>query len=188
METKELDGILALQLTIARLGEKELCAWWNVDLAYKLGGADFLRRLAGATMAALAAGEGLLQAAAQSEAGIITGIPESVCSLFQPEASVQVELHHRFRHFKAYPTDLPTEIAKLLDAEKDWKIGDLAAHRDALCSGIVMPKMEATAFGRLVSVPAGLGPLETAKALALSFDPRQKGGLLLSYYRNERSA
>jgi hypothetical protein len=36
---ENLDQLLYCQLIIARLGEKELLAWWNTDIAYKLGGA-----------------------------------------------------------------------------------------------------------------------------------------------------
>ncbi len=57
MQPNDLDKIFYTQLVIARLGEKELMNWWNTDVAYKLGGAAFLRRLLGKTIAPLAAGE-----------------------------------------------------------------------------------------------------------------------------------
>lgn len=188
MEIKDLDRILALQLTIARLGEKLLCNWWNVDIAYKFGGADFLHRLTGKVMATLAIGEGLLQAAAQREAGLLAGIPEHVLTLFQPTAAVQVALHYRFRHFKAYPSDLPQALALLLDSERDWKIEELVAHRDELCTGAIAPQVEATAFGRLCKVPENSSPLDVAKVLALSFDSKAKGKLVLSYCRESHDA
>ncbi len=47
MDLAALDSILLIQLTVARLGEKELLSWWNTDICYKLGGADFLKRLVG---------------------------------------------------------------------------------------------------------------------------------------------
>ena len=57
LQQDNLDKILYIQLTIARLGEKELMSWWNTDVVYKLGGADFLQRLVGEIIAPLAAGE-----------------------------------------------------------------------------------------------------------------------------------
>lgn len=188
MDIKALDHILALQLTIARLGEKELCNWWNLDITYKFGGADFLLRLTGKAMAPLAAGEGLLLAAGQREAELSARIPERVVTLFQPVASVQMALLHRFRHFKAYPSDLPEVLALLLDPERDWKIAELVAHRDKLCTGTKAPQVEATAFGHLCKVPADMSPLDIAKALALSFNATAKGTLVLSYCRESHGA
>jgi len=51
MTNNEIDTILYIQLVIARLGEKELMNWWNTDIAYEMGGGDFLERLLGKTMA-----------------------------------------------------------------------------------------------------------------------------------------
>jgi hypothetical protein len=45
MRKFDIDKILHTQLIIARMGEKELMNWWNTDIAYKMGGADFLKRL-----------------------------------------------------------------------------------------------------------------------------------------------
>ena len=103
MEMTALDSLLLLQLTVARLGEKELLGWWNTDIVYKLGGADFLNRLVGSTFAPLAAGEAVLMAARMKEEQGLAAIPgESAYTLFCPEPRLRSELTHRFRHFKTY--------------------------------------------------------------------------------------
>lgn len=56
------------------MGEKELMNWWNTDAAYKLGGAPFLQRLLGKTIAPLAAGEAVLEAARLKETSLISEI------------------------------------------------------------------------------------------------------------------
>ena len=38
MEMTALDFLLLLQLTVARLGEKELLGWWNTDIVYNRRG------------------------------------------------------------------------------------------------------------------------------------------------------
>ena len=45
MRKSDTDKIIHTQLIIARMGEKELMNWLNTDIAYELGGADFLKRL-----------------------------------------------------------------------------------------------------------------------------------------------
>jgi hypothetical protein len=73
----------------------------DTDIAYKLGGADFLNRLVGATFAPLAAGEAVLQAARMKEEQGLAAIPEeSASALFCPEPKLRFELTHRFRHSK----------------------------------------------------------------------------------------
>ncbi len=74
MQPKDLDKIFHIQLIIARLGEKELMNWWNTDAAYKLGGAAFLQRLLGKTIAPLAAGEAVLEAARLKESSLISAM------------------------------------------------------------------------------------------------------------------
>ncbi len=205
MDTSALDSILALQLAVGRLGEKELCGWWNVDLVHRLGGADFLQRLADARMAPLAAGEGLLLAAGKAEDEKLAGMPQGIATLFRPAAAVQVAIYQRWRHFKAWPEDLPEALARLLNPDTDWTVPALVALRAELCAGVAAPATEATAFGRelagrsgrgvsmaaepagVMSEPAGSAEfaeaLELAKALALCYDPADKGRLILPYCR-----
>ncbi len=203
MDKTAPDTILALQLTIGHLGEKELCGWWNVDLVHRLGGADFLQRLTDSGMAPLAAGEGLLLAAGKAEDEKLAGMPQGIATLFRPAAEVQVSLYQRWRHFKAWPDDLPEVLARLLDPDTDWTIPALVALRAELCIGVATPATEATAFGRelagrsgrgvsTAAEPVGAPPepaaefaaaLELAKALALCYDPADKGRLVLPYCR-----
>jgi len=86
---RDIDKILYTQLIIARMGEKELMNWWNTDIAHEMGGADFLARLLGKTMAPLSAGEGILRAAYLKEMQTINEMPsnDTICTLFRPEAS-----------------------------------------------------------------------------------------------------
>jgi len=179
----DLDAILALQMVVARLGERELCNWWNVDLAYKLGGADFLGRLTDPVMAPLAVGEGLLRAAGLKEDELLAALPAGAVSLFRLEAGVQVALGRRWRHFKNWPDDLPATLAELLNPETDWTAQSLGAYRDRLCAGTLRPRSEATAFGLLVHPEAGWTALDLARALALCFDPAAKGRFTLNYCR-----
>lgn len=48
---ERLDTILAVQIAVARLGEKPIHFWWNSDIADVDGGADLLQRMVGAEMA-----------------------------------------------------------------------------------------------------------------------------------------
>lgn len=77
MKLNALDQILYTQLVIARLGEKEVKNWWNTDIVFEMGGADFLKRLVGEKLAPLSAGEGILQAAYLKEKAIHNQIPNN---------------------------------------------------------------------------------------------------------------
>ena len=128
MRKSDIDKILYTQLIIARMGEKELMNWWNTDIAFNLGGADFLKRLLGDALAPLSAGEGILKAAQLKDSQFIKDIPNSqeVFTLFKPEHEVNTAIEERLRHFKRYPEDLPEEIAQILDPDKDWSIEELS--------------------------------------------------------------
>lgn len=180
------DHILLLQLSIARLGERELQGWWNTDIAYKLGGAGFLERIAGTQMTPFAAGEGILTAARLVEESLLESIPGNPCfSLFSPPLPLRNELMRRYHHFKRYPEDTPDEIRALLDVRTDWTV-------DALCSlieetaGRSASAYEGTSFGReLPSVTGGTsGELEaTMNALATVYLSIEKGKYVLPYFR-----
>lgn len=181
MEMTALDSLLLLQLTVARLGEKELLGWWNTDIVYKLGGADFLNRLVGSTFAPLAAGEAVLMAARMKEEQGLAAIPgESAYTLFCPEPRLRSELTHRFRHFKTYPDDVPAEIREILDSERQWKAPDLFARLGANPK----PSFQGTSFGREVSVHKAWTELEKARALAATLSPEDKGSYVMPYYRS----
>jgi len=113
--------ILYLQLVIARLGEKELMNWWNTDIVYEIGGADFLKRLLGDTIAPISAAEGVLKAAYLKESQIINQIPDNqkVYSLFCPELEVDIAIEKQIRYFKSYPENIPEKISKILDPKKE---------------------------------------------------------------------
>ncbi len=181
MNKSDIDKILYTQLIIARMGEKELMNWWNTDIAYEMGGADFLGRLLGATLAPLSAGEGILKAAQLKDSQLISEIPENqeVYTLFRPEPEVNIAIEDRLRHFKRYPEDLPEEISQILDHKKDWTSQELAD----LISPEKPPEFTGTSFGREIEKTAGLGMPDIMKSLASILKTNEKGSYVLSYYR-----
>jgi len=147
VQQNDLDKIIYIQLVIARLGEKELMNWWNTDIAYELGGAAFLQRLLGNTIAPLAAGEAILEAARLKESSLISEIPgnKQVFSLFKPEPGLNTALKERMRHFKRYPDDIPDEIVSILDPGKNWTSRELVS----LINVPDRSQSTGTSFGRL---------------------------------------
>gem|GEM_PF-5704322 len=112
---ERLDTILAVQIAVARLGEKPIHFWWNSDIADVNGGADLLQRMVGAEMTPLAVVDRLLLSAKLAEERVLAEIPApQAYSMFLPEPGLRVALQRRLRHFKAYPADLPEQIASLL--------------------------------------------------------------------------
>jgi hypothetical protein len=180
MKKSDIDKILYTQLIIARMGEKELMNWWNTDIAYNLGGADFLKRLLGDTLAPLAAGEGILKAAQLKDSQHIANIPNSdeVFTLFNPEPEINIAIKERLRHFKRYPEDTPEEIVQILDPNKDWdkeQLGELVStNEDAEYTG--------TSFGKEIEKTAGFSIVDVMKNLASIIKTNEKGNYVLSYY------
>jgi hypothetical protein len=186
---ENLDHILHLQLAVARLGERELETWWNTDIAYKLGGAGFLERIAGPEMAPFAAGEGVLLAARLHEESILESIPGNPCfSLFCPPLPLRNELIRRYHHFKRYPEDTPDEIRAILDVSTDWTVDALRALIQK-ATGNISPACEGTSFGReITAVAAGVGGtsdnLESMmNELAAAYLALGKGKYVLPYFR-----
>lgn len=180
MLKNEVDKVLHTQLIVARMGEKELMNWWNTDIAYKLGGADFLNRLLGKTLAPLSAGEGILKAAQLKDAQMAENIPNNnqVFSLFRPEPKVSTAIEERLRHFKRYPEDLPAEIAQILNPDTDWSVEELAA----LIPTDDAVKTKGTSFGKEIEKSVGAGIVETMSNLAGVLKSNEKGSYVLSYY------
>jgi len=181
MRKIDLDKILHTQLIIARLGEKELMNWWNTDIAFNLGGADFLKRLVGNTLAPLAAAEGILKAAQLKDSQLVEVMPNSdqVFTLFKPEPEVHIAIEERLRHFKRYPEDLPEEITHILDAEKDWSIEELSK----LISAEVPVESNGTSFGKEIDKTVGLGIADIMNNLASLIKTNEKDNYVLSYYK-----
>jgi len=182
-----LDSLLYLQLVAARLGEQEFQDWWKTDIAFKLGGADFLLRLTDPVTAPLAAGDGVLRAARQKEDALIADIPGSPCrSLFCPPTKLRNELDLRFRHFKRYPDDTPAELLSLLDSATEWTTASLKTLL-AEATGKVSPAYEGTSFGRELRGPDGgrfRDEGEAMRALAAAYLGLEKGRFSLPYYRD----
>jgi len=181
MRKSDTDKIIYTQLIIARMGEKELMNWWNTDIAYELGGADFLKRLLGDTLAPLAAGEGILKAAQLKESQSIKDIPnkQQVYSLFSPEPEINVAINERLRHFKRYPEDIPEEISQILDPKKDWQYEELVA----LLSTESANNYTGTSFGKEIKKNPGDGMTELMSKLASLVSTNEKGNYVLSYYQ-----
>ncbi len=175
----DLDEILLLQLTVARLGEKELMNWWNTDIAYQHGGSDFLTRLVGAAFAPLAAGEGILLAARLKEEPLLAAArDEALYSLFLPEPGLRAALAERYRHFKTYPEELPPAIRAILDPTTDFKPADLLARLES-----AKPELQGTSFGRLISIQPNPAPRAVMRALAATHTLADKGRYVMPYYR-----
>lgn len=152
MYKEELDYCIRAQISIARLGERELLNWWNTDIAFTYGGADFLKRLLGSTLAPLAAAEAVVLAARRKEEEILSSMPhpERVRSLFVPEPAAAREIQERFRHLKTYPEDVAADYHDILDLERVWSADELRASAGTIPEGLVM---EPTGFGFQVRLP-----------------------------------
>ena len=181
MRKSDIDKILYTQLIIARMGEKELMNWWNTDMAYEMGGADFLKRLLGDTLAPLSAGEGILKAAHLKESQLINEMPDNqkVYTLFRPEPEVDVGIEERLRYFKRYPEDLPNEIAQILDPKKDWTSNELAD----LIVPEKSPESTESSFGRKIEKTVGLAMSDVITNMASIVKTNEKGRYVLSFYR-----
>ncbi|WP_419174432.1 BREX-6 system BrxE protein [Desulfosediminicola sp.] len=181
MSSSDIDIILHAQLIIARMGEKELMNWWNTDIAYEMGGADFLQRLLGDTIAPLSAGEAILRAAYLKESQLVSEMPNSqnVYTLFRPEPEMGVALEERLRHFKRYPEDVPKEISQILDPKKDWTPDDLV--------DLIKPEKPVTStgssFGREIEKTVGLGMVDVMTNMASILKTNEKGRYVLTFYR-----
>lgn len=188
---KNLDHILHLQLAVARLGERELEAWWNTDIAYKLGGAGFLERIAGPEMAPFAAGEGVLLTARLHEEALLESIHGNPCfSLFCPPLPLRNELIRRYHHFKRYPEDTPDEIRAILDKNTEWSADALRSLIRKLTGGNPTD-WEGTSFGREIVGPTG-GTFASEEAmmnaLAAVYLALDKGLYILPYCRSVSGA
>ncbi|MBF0258411.1 MAG: BREX-6 system BrxE protein [Desulfamplus sp.] len=181
MRRADIDKILYTQLIIARMGEKELMNWWNTDIAYEMGGADFLKRLLGDTLAPLSAGEGILKAARLKESQLINDMPDNqnVYTLFRPEPDVDIAVEERLRYFKRYPETLPEEIAQILDPKKDWRPDQLAD----LIEPEKDPESTGSSFGKEVQKTVGLGMADIIINMASIVKKNEKGRYVLCYYR-----
>lgn len=181
MTNNEIDTILHNQLVIARLGEKELMNWWNTDIAYEMGGGDFLERLLGKTMAPLAAGEGILRAAFLRESQVIKDMPnnQNVYTLFKPEPEVEIRLEERLRHFKRYPDSVPENIAGILDPKTEWTPATLAA----LIPDEKTPECSATSFGKEIKYPEGQNLAEVMTGMAALIRTNEKSRYVMAFYR-----
>lgn len=180
-----IDEILALQLTAARLGERELKGWWNSDIAHHLGGADFLTRLVGPVMAPLAAAEGLLEVGRLKDESLLAGISGMVGrSLFYPSKDLVVALRDRMRHFKAYPQEVPPNIRTLIDSKKEWTVQEL----EALLPSPDQGAFTGTGFGRELSGGASMEEPQRSRLLAAEAGRSEKGRYVLAYYRESHGS
>jgi len=180
MRASDIDKILHTQLVIARMGEKELMNWWNTDIAFNLGGADFLKRLLGDTLAPLAAGEGILKAAQLKDSQQIDKMPNSdeVFTLFKPEPEINLAIKERLRHFKRYPEDTPEDVVNILDPAKDWQQEELSE----LISTSESAEFTGTSFGKEIDKTVGLSIVDVMNNLASIVKMNNKGSYVLSYY------
>ena len=176
----DVDEILHIQLTVARLGEKELMNWWNTDVVYKLGGADFLRRLLGPDIALLAAGEAVLEAARSREMREMHNMPASqkVFSLFIPEPQLYTVLKERWRHFKRYLEEVPPIIREILNSERDWTASELI-DRIGKSDDI---RFQGTSFGKILKPHRDGSLFDSMMSLAASIAQGEKGAYPFCYY------
>jgi len=182
MRKSDIDKILYTQLIIARMGEKELMNWWNTDIAFEMGGADFLKRLLGDKIAPVAAGEGILKAAYLKESQLIDEMPDrnSVHSLFCPEPEVYFALEVRMRHFKRYPESMPENISQILNPKKDWTSVEFSD----LIQSEKIPEFTGSSFGKEIEYNIVIGMPELMLNLASLIKTNEKGHYVMSYYRN----
>ena len=185
MNTQEIDQILHYQLVIARLGEKELMNWWNTDIAYEVGGATFLQDLLGETMAPLAAGEGILEAARLKDTSLLKELPENqACyTLFQPEPNILTALKERMRHFKRYPEDIPESIKEILDPQTDFiseQLKEKISHTNP-------SSKKGTSFGYQVEKPSGISSSDFLQFLAAEIMTCEKSRYALHYYTEDKN-
>jgi hypothetical protein len=183
MNIQNIDTILHCQLTVARMGEKELMNWWNTDIAYEVGGATFLQDLLGETMAPLAAGEGILEAARLKEASLFEELPsdQSYFSLFQPEPEIQTALKERIRHFKRYPEDITDPIKEIINPKTDFTLDQLKER--VLVDQSIQKK--GTSFGHQVIKTPGNSKIGFYQALTAEIMECEKSNYVLHYYTED---
>lgn len=180
--TDTLDEILKIQLLIARLGEKESMNWWNLDISFEEGGADFLTRLVGDThpnLPALSIADGLLLACNQYEENLIAQSGQSLASLFSPEPELLFSLKERLRYFKKYPDTLPDTLIQVLDSSKEWTTSDV----QELLAIDSLPSFEGTTVGCKVPIDSGIGVLDSIKSLTSVILGFPKGQYSLAYFQ-----
>lgn len=181
-----LDSILALHIAVARLGERPFRFWWNSDIVDIDGGTDLLSRLVSPDMAPISAIEGVLLVAKRAEEQRLAAIPTSASraySLFCPEPRVRKALRQRFRHFKTYPDELPSQLTGLVDnvLSEDELVGMIAG---ATHSNPVSVQEEQTSFGIELQVGGHLPDPEHLAAVLGSVAVRSpRGAYTLPYYR-----
>lgn len=172
---KDLDAILALQLTVAWAGEKaaepERLSWWDTDLTDEMAGGDLFARLlpktaawAGLELARMAAMRAD-RAARESK----LAHPDQVWTLyhfgFELDEAIQDRLEHHKRHAHA-----PTEtFAATWGVNEKWKQKEF----EAFLKGLEPSKTEDTPAGRkLKKLPAT--PRLAAQSFAAALLPLGK--------------
>lgn len=195
MIDSELDQILALQIAVARLGERPLRFWWNSDIADIDGGADLLVRLVGKESAPLSVIQALLQVAKQTEERLCAAVPSPLAySLFCPEPTLRRALHNRIQHFKSYPDELPESFHVLLSqdyGESNLLSAITNAESINLSTGSSVGgfQTEDTVFGvelkffNPMVTPEAVSPVKYATILAAVAASSPKGAYTLPYYR-----
>lgn len=115
VETKTLDTILALQFTVAWLGEAPRLRWWRTDMVDEAAGGDFMKRLVPRTHR-WAALEVARRAAflADLKARSSLADPDSVLSLYFWGFELDEKLAERIRERKWRQTP-PEELKPLID-------------------------------------------------------------------------
>lgn len=165
-DTKTLDTILALQLTVGWAGERaedpQRLSWWNTDLTDAMAGGDLFARLVPKT-AAWAGLELARQAALRADRAARSQLshPDQVWTLFHFGFELDEAIQDRLEHHKRHAGSPSAVFAEVWGVRELWDRASL----EQFLSDLGKPPVEETPAGRrLKKMPEA--PLEAARALA----------------------
>lgn len=171
IDTKDLDTILALQISVGWAGEKaaepQRLGWWDTDLTDAMAGGDLFSRLLPKT-ATWAGLEMARQAALRADQTAREKLaqPDKVWTLYHFGFELDEALQDRLEHHKKH-THSPAEVFG-----EHWGVADSWSKDDfeAFLAKLGSTKVEETPAGRKVK-KVSPQPAEAARTLAAALAP-----------------
>jgi hypothetical protein len=170
-DTKTLDAILALQLTVGWAGEKaedpKRLGWWNTDLTDAMAGGDLFSRLVPRT-AVWVGFELARQAALRADRRARSKLahPDQVWTLFHFGFELDEALADRLEHHKRHTSNPASVFGQIWGVQESFQRPSLEHFLGRLGQA---PVEETPAGRRLKKMPTE--PLEAARALAAALLP-----------------
>lgn len=174
LSPKELDAILALQLTVAWAGEKaaepERLGWWNTDLTDEMAGGDLFSRLLPKT-AAWAGLELAREAALRADklAREKLAAPDDVWTLYHFGFELDEAIQDRLEHHKRHGHPSVETFGESWGVSATWSRDDF----DGFLTRLGKASVEDTPAGRRLKKLSS-EPAEAARTLAAALRPLGK--------------